>query len=140
MDLKLTTEIPDKKKVWELFLTTGWNAEYNLTEEEYYSSVTGSRFVVSAYANGVLAGYGRAAADGIVHAMIYDLIVHPDFQGKGIGSQILNRLIELCNEEKIRDIQLFSAKGKRDFYEKRGFLPRPADAPGMDYKPIKKQL
>jgi hypothetical protein len=34
----------------------------------------------------------------------------------------------------IRDIQLFCARGQRAFYEKRGFVARPDDAPGMQYK------
>jgi len=35
---------------------------------------------------------------------------------------------------KIRDIQLFSAKGYSGFYKNRGFKERPDNAPGMEYQ------
>lgn len=133
MELILKTDLPESENIWKLFLTTGWNEEYNLTEEEYYSAVIKSRFVVSMYCKDKLIGCGRAVCDGTVHAIIYDLIVLPEFQKSGAGTKILFRLIELCKKEGIRDIQLFSARGKKEFYEKRGFIPRAEDAPGMDY-------
>jgi len=134
MEIILKTETPESGAVWNLFLSAGWNEEYNLTEEEYLNSVLNSRFVVSAYENEKLIGYGRAVCDGIMHAMIYDLIVLPGFQGRGAGGKILAALVELCKESKIRDIQLFSARGKKEFYMKRGFKSRDDEAPGMEYK------
>ena len=56
-----------------------------------------------------------------------------NFQRQGIGSKILNMLLRVCKEKKIRDIQLFSAKGKSNFYIKNDFVPRDLDAPGMEY-------
>ena len=61
------------------------------------------------------------------------MAVMPKYQKKGIGSNILVMLIKKCLDEKIRDIQLFCAKGKRRFYEKYDFIARPDDGPGMDY-------
>ena len=66
--------------------------------------------------------------------MIYDLIVRPDYQMRGIGGRILERLVDQCLRLGVRDIQLFCARGKRAFYEKRGFAARPDDAPGMQYQ------
>jgi GNAT superfamily N-acetyltransferase len=62
------------------------------------------------------------------------MIVHPEYQGRGIGTQILHLLVDWCERAGIRDIQLFCARGKLKFYEKNGFIPRPEDAPGMQYK------
>ena len=69
--------------------------------------------------------------DLVLHAMIFDMIVLPDYQGRGIGTKILSRLVNKCLKQGIRDIQLFCAKGKRVFYEKNGFEIRTTDAPGM---------
>jgi hypothetical protein len=33
------------------------------------------------------------------------------------------------------DIQLFCAQGKGEFYRRHGFVSRPMDAPGMQFKP-----
>lgn len=134
MDLEIKTGIPDSEKIWNLFLSTGWNEEYKITEEEYFNVVLESRFIVTAYNGKKLVGCGRVICDGILHAMIYDLIVEPGSQGNGIGTKILDKLISLCGENNIRDIQLFSAKGKREYYEKRGFIARPDNGPGMELK------
>jgi GNAT superfamily N-acetyltransferase len=117
-----------------LFETTGWNREYQATPEEIGRALENSQFLVAAYAGERLVGFGRVLTDGSLHAMIYDLIVHPDFQGLGIGGEILRRLVAWCQAARIRDIQLFCARGKRGFYERRGFVARPEDGPGMQYR------
>jgi GNAT superfamily N-acetyltransferase len=70
----------------------------------------------------------------VLHALILDLIVYPGSQGKGLGGEILGRLVDQCREHRIRDIQLFSVKGKAGFYRKQGFRERPEGAPGMEVK------
>lgn len=131
--IQFKTELPPVEQYFELFNTTGWNEEYGLTKEELYETLLKSYHMVSAYENSRLVGFGRILSDGVLHAMIYEMIVVPDYQGKGIGREILNRLVQKCKEDNIRDIQLFCAKGKRKFYEKHGFTAREEDAPGMQY-------
>ncbi len=63
------------------------------------------------------------------------MIVLPEAQGRGIGREILRRLLARCAAAGISDIQLFAARGKADFYAAQGFAVRPADAPGMQYRP-----
>lgn len=137
MKIEFKNELPQIDQYFQLFATTGWNEEYNLTREELAQSIGNSFFAVSAYDGNKLVGFGRFVSDGIMHAMIYEMIVDPDYQRKNIGSQILERLLKKCFELKIRDIQLFCAKGKRSFYEKKGFAARPDDRPGMEYKAIR---
>ncbi len=134
MNITYSNEHPPPDKYFELFETTGWNIEYNLTPEELSRVVSKSYFTVSAYDETRMIGFGRIVSDGILHAMIYEMIIHPDYQGKGIGAEILKQLLSKCKEDNIRDIQLFCAKGKRPFYEKFGFYARPDDGPGMQYK------
>jgi GNAT superfamily N-acetyltransferase len=125
---------PDRDAFFGLFETTGWNASYELDADELIRAVDASWAVVSAHEGGRLVGFGRAICDGVVHALILDMIVAPDRRGLGIGTEILRRLTERCRAAGIRDIQLFCAKGKSGFYEKNGFTPRPGDAPGMEIK------
>jgi GNAT superfamily N-acetyltransferase len=74
---------------------------------------------------------GRVVSDGVLYGMIYDLIVRPSHRGCGIGTAILDKLIRRCRDAELREIQLFSAKGKAGFYRNRGFMERPQEAPGM---------
>jgi len=110
-----------------------WNVKYQLNADQLLEALTNSWFLISVYEKEELIGFGRIICDGIVHALILDLIVHPDFQNRGIGGQILDKLVGKCQQHQIRDIQLFSAKGYYSFYKKRGFKKRPDDAPGMEY-------
>lgn len=126
--------LPDINAYWELFETTGWNARYKLTQQELGKAISNSWYSNAVYDADKLIGFGRVIADGVHHAFIVDLMIHPDYQNQGLGSQLLDRLVAKCNESGIRDIQLFSAKGKSEFYEKFGFEKRPMDAPGMQRK------
>lgn len=71
-----------------------------------------------AYHDGNLIGAGRGISDGALRAAIYDMVVLPEYQGKGIGSMIMNYLLERANAE---IIMLFANPGKEPFYSRFGF-------------------
>ncbi|WP_223786899.1 GNAT family N-acetyltransferase [Marinicella meishanensis] len=133
-EVHIKHDIPAAMDFFALFQTTGWNQAYQATPQDLEQALHDSWYTASAYQNGELIGFGRVLSDGVLYAMIYDLIVHPDFQNQGLGSQLLNRLIAACQQANIRAIQLFSAHGKVPFYERRGFVVRSAQAPGMVYQ------
>ena len=124
-------QLPPLAGYHQLFETTGWNQGYRGDADALYTAISSSWYALSAYGNDNLIGFGRVVSDGVLYALICDLIVKPSYQGQGIGSRLLKKLIEKCRLEKIRVIWLFSARGKRSFYEKFGFRERPVDAPGM---------
>jgi len=126
--------LPDIKEYWNLFQTTGWNQEYNFSIQDLANAIQNSWYSMSIYDSDKLIGFGRVIADGVHHALIVDLIIHPDYQNKGLGSRLLDMLVSKCKKNKIRDIQLFSAKDKYSFYEKFGFEKRPDNAPGMQLR------
>ena len=126
--------LPDRQAFYQLFNTTGWNRKYQLDSIQLYQALENSWYLISVYNEDRLVGFGRIICDGVVHALILDLIVHPDIQNKGIGGLVLDKLVEKCQQHQIQDIQLFCAKGYIGYYEKRGFIKRPDDAPGMEIK------
>ena len=136
--IKMDFKLPDKRQFLELFNTAGWNRYYKLSENDLYLALQNSWFIISAYQKERLIGFGRIISDGIAHALILDMIVHPEYQKRGIGSQILEIMVAKCKQHQIRDIQLFSAKDKPGFYLKHGFKIRPENAPGMEIKNLPK--
>jgi len=126
-----TENVPDAGQYLQLFETTGWNSAYRADAAELYRALQHSYYLVAALDEETLVGVGRVVSDGVLYAMIYDMIVAPSYQGRGIGTEILDRLIGKCRSAGIREIQLFSARGKAPFYRKRGFVERPPDGPGM---------
>jgi GNAT superfamily N-acetyltransferase len=133
MKIRFEERLPDKNQLFELFLTTAWNDYYKLDKDELFTAFSNSWYTQFAYANDRLVGMGRMLCDEVCHALILDMIVHPEYQRKGIGSDILERFLKKCQDHNIRDIQLFSARDKIGFYTSQGFAVRPADAPGMEF-------
>lgn len=131
MEVELSETIPVKDDFMELHKTTGWNAKGLYTYDQLYSAICNSWFSVSIYHNKNLIGYGRIISDGFYQTFICDVMVHPEYQNKGIGKNIMNALLKRCKEGGIKWIQLSCAKGKQNFYKKLGFVERDLDAPGM---------
>ena len=134
MAITFLEQLPNKDEYFSLFNTTGWNKAYQADPDDLERANRNSWLVVSAYDDRKLVGFGRVVTDFVLHAMIFDMIVLPSYQGRGIGTIILKRLVERCLEQGIRDIQLFCAKGRVAFYEKNGFEARADDAPGMQLR------
>jgi ribosomal protein S18 acetylase RimI-like enzyme len=65
-----------------------------------------------------LIGAGRAITDGLAYAAIFDVVLLPEYQGKGIGKQIMTSLAE---GSKAANIILHSVPGKEEFYRKLGY-------------------
>ncbi len=78
-----------------------------------------SRYCCFARDNGRLVGVGRALADGIDTAYLCDIAVLPDYQGSGLGKEIVSRLVALSRGHK--KIILYAVPGKEGFYSKFGF-------------------
>jgi len=63
-----------------------------------------------------IAGYEFYGAD----ALLRSVVVRPDIQRRGLGSQIVDFMINEARERKIRDIVLLTETA-RDFFLKKGF-------------------
>jgi GNAT superfamily N-acetyltransferase len=133
--IEYRSEKPDISGYFPLFASTGWNGVYRLSNDEVKASIDKSWHCVSAYCGDRLVGFGRIVSDGRIYALVCDMVVDEAFRNRGIGTAILDMLVEKCRRENIRAVWLFAAAGKRRFYEKRGFAARPDEGPGMYLKP-----
>ena len=81
-------------------------------------------------------GMGRVVGDGLYYLMV-DVVVAQDWQGQGIGSEIVKRLSQYIEEDTPAggrgSIQGIAEKGKEQFYEQFGFkrLPNEYFGSGM---------
>lgn len=106
----------------------GWGKRTNEIVEEALSNTLCS---ICAYDGEKLIGYGRIIGDKTIFLYIQDVMVIPEYQGKKIGTGIMNTLLEKINEYKkvnpeIRTY-LGASKGRESFYERFGFISRPND-------------
>lgn len=105
-----------------------WNELSNLYEiaplgnkkpSDLKTVFSNSMFKCFVYVDKTLIGVGRALADGLDCSYICDVAIHPDYQGKGLGKGIVNKLIELSKGH--NKIILYANPGKEQFYSKLGF-------------------
>ncbi|MDD3118658.1 MAG: GNAT family N-acetyltransferase [Victivallales bacterium] len=80
-----------------------------------------SRYKCFAYDGNRLIGAGRALADGADCSYLCDIALHPDYQGRGLGRQLVQHLIRLSAGHK--KIILYANPGREGFYTKLGFRP-----------------
>jgi ribosomal protein S18 acetylase RimI-like enzyme len=69
--------------------------------------------------SGKLIGAGRALADGADCSYICDVVIHPEYQGRGIGKQLVKKLIDVSSGHS--KIIMYANPGKEGFYLGMGF-------------------
>ena len=76
-----------------------------------------SLYVLAAYADGKLVGILRAVGDGASVVFLQDLIVLPEFQRHGIGSQLMRKVME--KYAAVYQLQLLTEASEKNiaFYE-----------------------
>ena len=77
-----------------------------------------SNLYVFAFDNDLLVGAARMLSDGVYHAQLCEMVVTPARQRQGIGTTMLDILLQDLNGLKVL---LTASFGKEDFYRKRGF-------------------
>lgn len=79
-----------------------------------------SGIVCFAFAEGRLIGACRAITDREHHALVYDVAVHPDYQGRGIGKALMTRLLSHVS---VWRVMLVADGEVQGFYRQFGFAP-----------------
>ena len=93
-----------------------------------------SAFLIAAVVNGKTVGMARVVSDGGYIAIIVDVVVLPDYQGKGIGKAMMQKIMDYLNgtleKGQFVFVNLMAAKNKEPFYASFGFEVRPNDNVG----------
>lgn len=114
--------------------SVGWK---KLSERQAELALENCIYCISAYDEGKLIGMGRVVGDGAVICYIQDLIVLPEYHGRGVGSALIkhlkNYVSSLSADGEEMMLALMCAKGREGFYIKNGFTARPTEnlGPGM---------
>jgi len=91
----------------------------NKNPEDLEKAFSNSMFKCFVFDDEKLIGVGRGLADGIDCSYICDVAVLPDYQGAGIGKDIVLNLVEQSKDHK--KIILYAYPGKESFYKNLGF-------------------
>ena len=80
----------------------------------------GSTVVVSLWRGKRLVGFGRATSDGIHRAVLWDVVVAGDLQGRGLGRRVVEALLSAKTIRQAERVYLMTTNSA-GFYQQLGF-------------------
>lgn len=95
-----------------------WAAERSL--EDLAKAISHSCPVVTAWQRDTLIGFARATSDGVYRATIWDVVIHDDFQGAGLGRKLVETVLGHPHMSSVERVYLMTTNQKK-FYERVGF-------------------
>lgn len=97
----------------------------NRPVEQVKTALENDLFDVVAIVDNEVVGMGRLVGDGVMYWYLQEIIVLPEYQGKGIGTSIVNYLLEYISKHTADGtftcVGLTAVEGKNTFYERFGF-------------------
>lgn len=124
------------KNYVELRKSVGW---LNFCEDQAIKALKNSQYDVVVFEDDYPIAMGRLVGDGLYYTIV-DVIVRPEFQGKGIGSTVIKMILAYVDHVTPiggrTSVQLIAEKGKEMFYEKIGFKKIPHEGCGSGMRKV----
>lgn len=127
---ELVERDPTVEEYQRLRSSVGWGP---MTAEGVAEGLPNALFSVVLEHEGEAVGCARIVGDGGLYFYLQDVIVLPEFQGRGQGARLMGSLMGYL-ERSARPgafVGLMAAVGVEPFYERYGFRRRSEQQPGM---------
>jgi ribosomal protein S18 acetylase RimI-like enzyme len=112
------SQFPTPAELGDLRASVGWgrqDSDYPRAFQGYWATVSGRAD------DGLLVAWCAILSDGVYHAVLLDVIVHPAYQGYGHGLMLVQTAIAHCQAAGIGIIHVDYLPEKQGFYERCGF-------------------
>ena len=119
MEIRAYTEY-NEAEILDLYASVGWTA-YTDDPAALRSGFANSLLTLAAYEEVTLLGLIRVVGDGHTVVFVQDILVHPQFQRRGIGSALLQAVLD--RYANVRQIELVTDDTPKTtaFYRSMGF-------------------
>ena len=120
---RIVHNFPTNEEFNELFCSVGWGTRDNKKINLHRMTTC---FSVCVFDETKIVGMARVVGDGSYYT-IFDVVVRQEYQHKGIGTALMNEIVEWYKSIEDDDTYLYlgTSFGKEKFYEKFGFKSRP---------------
>ena len=110
----------NENEILELYSSVGWTA-YTDHPDSLRRGFENSLLILGVYTENDLVGILRAVGDGETIIFIQDILVHPDYQRRGLGTALLKEALSRYSH--VRQIQLATDNTEKTkaFYRSCGF-------------------
>lgn len=110
--------LADSRAIADLREAVDWERQ----DEDYPAALAGYRATVGGFdAAGKLVAWCAIISDGVRHAVLLDVIVHPSLQRQGVGQALVTHAIEHMQRQGISIIHVDFLPEHATFYAKCGF-------------------
>lgn len=115
----------DLKQLQELFNLTAFWAQ-NRPIEDLAIAIANSDPVISLWDEDRLIGFSRVTSDCVYRATIWDVVIHPDYRGLGLGRKMIETLLNHPRVSRVERVYLMTTY-QQGFYLRLGFeYPNPS--------------
>ncbi|MEN9215774.1 MAG: GNAT family N-acetyltransferase [Gloeomargarita sp. HHBFW_bins_162] len=95
-----------------------WASNRTLTDLE--TAIQHSEPVVTAWDGERLIGFARATSDHVYRAVLWDVVIHPEYRGQGLGRTLVATLLAHPSVQRVERVYLMTSS-QQGFYERLGF-------------------
>lgn len=109
------------EEVLALYRSVGWSNYYerpDMLERAYANSL----YTLGAYLDDTLVGIIRVVGDGASIVYVQDIIVIPDYQRRGIGTALMNAILEKYRDTYQIILATDNSEKTAAFYRSLGFI------------------
>ena len=92
----------------------------NRTIKDLKKCLANSDVIVSLWVGNEIVGFGRALTDGIYRCVLWDIVIHQNYQGKGFGKLIVKSLLSSKKIKNTKKLYLMTTN-KKLFYSQLNF-------------------
>ena len=109
-------------QVVELYNSVGWLA-YTTDEQKpkLQEAIRNSTYVVTARSSERLIGLARCISDDVSICYLQDILIHPKYQGQGIGRELLANCLERFAHVRMKILLTDDEERQKMFYESLGY-------------------
>ncbi len=108
------------EEIVDLYDAVGWEA-YTQNTESLKRAFEKSTYVLVALIDEQVVGVARSISDEVSIHYLQDILIHPDFQKKGIGRELLNLILERFKDVRTHMILTDDEEKQLKFYESLGY-------------------
>jgi N-acetylglutamate synthase-like GNAT family acetyltransferase len=109
----------DLDKIQELFKIGAFWAQ-NRRREDLQTAIDNSDPVITVWDAQNLIGFARSTSDCIYRATIWDVVIHPDYRGCGLGRKLVETVLTHPRIDRVERVYLMTTH-QQTFYERIGF-------------------
>ncbi|WP_341735607.1 GNAT family N-acetyltransferase [Microcoleus sp. CAWBG640] len=128
----------DLEQLQHLFKVAAfWARERKM--EDWKIAIANSEPVVTVWDGERAIGFARATSDGIYRATIWDVAIHPDYQGAGLGRKLVQTVLSHPIMSRVERVYLMTTY-KQSFYERIGFQHNASTTMVLENLPLEENV